>query len=62
MVILPLNSVAISYPGKRRIILDLSYPKNGNGVNNFVCKDCYLREKVDIVFPKIDDLTALIQA
>ena len=62
MVISPLNTVPKSNPNERRIILDLSFPKDGTGVNDFVSKDCYLGEKVDLVYPKIDDFVSLIKA
>jgi hypothetical protein len=41
MVISPLNTVPKSNPNERRIILDLSFPKDGTGVNDFVSKDEY---------------------
>jgi hypothetical protein len=62
MVISPLKTVHKSNSNKRRVILDLSYPKNGNGVNDSVPKDHYLGNKVELVFPKIDDFVALIKS
>jgi hypothetical protein len=62
MVISPLYTVPKSNPNKRRVILDLSYPKNGTGVNDFVPKDHYLGSRAELVFPKIDDFVALIKS
>jgi hypothetical protein len=62
MVISPLNTVPKSNPNDRRVILDLSFPKDGTGVNDYVSKDWYLGKKVDLVFPKIDDFVSLIKA
>ena len=36
MSISPLNTVPKSTPNERRIILDLSFPKNGTGLNDYV--------------------------
>ena len=62
MVISPLNTVPKSTPNERRIILDLSFPKDGTGVNDFVSKQWYLDNPVELVYPKIDDFVALIKA
>lgn len=62
MVISPLNTVPKSNPNERRIILDLSFPKDGTGVNDFVSKDEYLGSDVELVYPKIDDFVSLIKA
>ena len=56
----PLNSVPKSTPNERRVILDLSFSKDNSAVNDFVPKDSYMGEKVELVFPKIDDFVALI--
>ena len=42
------------------MILDLSFPLNA-AVNNFVSKDEYLGETVDLVYPKVDDFAQLIK-
>jgi len=42
------------------VILDLSFSKDNSAVNDFVPKDSYMGEKVNLVFPKIDDFVALI--
>lgn len=62
MVISPLNTVPKSNPNERRIILDLSFPKDGTGVNDYVPKDSYLGHEIDLNFPKIDDFIALIKS
>ena len=57
----PLNSVPKKESSDRRVILDLSFPK-GNSVNDYINKKEYLDEKVEIVFPKVDDFEQLIKA
>ena len=41
--------------------MDLSFPP-GSAVNNFISKDEYLGEKIDLVYPKVDDFIELIKA
>lgn len=53
-------SVPKSNPNEWRVILDLYL--RWDGVNDNVSKDWYLGDKVDLVFPKIDDFIALIKA
>lgn len=60
MLISPLNSVPKKDTTERRIILDLSYPKN-KALNDTINKDEYLGEKVHLTYPKIDDLVKLVQ-
>ena len=43
------------------MILDFNFPKDGPDVNNFVSKDIYLGEDVDLVYPRIDDSVSLIK-
>jgi len=62
MIISPLNTVPKSNTEERRVILDLSFPKDGTGINDFVSKDTYLDNKVELIFPRIDDFVALIKA
>ena len=62
MSISPLNTVPKSSPNERRTILDLSFPKDGTGLNDYVDKDIYLGENVDLVFPKIEDFVKLIKS
>jgi hypothetical protein len=57
----PLNTVPKKDTDEQRIILDLSMPK-GQAVNDFVDKDWYLGERVDLVFPKVDDFIHLIRS
>ena len=45
---------------KRRVILDLSFPE-GAAVNEGIPKDSYLGNKIDLSFPRVDDLVALIK-
>ena len=42
------------------MILDLSYPE-GAAVNEGIPKDFYLGHKIDLVFPRVDDLVTLIK-
>ena len=57
----PLNTVPKSDSSERRVILDLSYPK-GASVNDFISKEFYLDEKIDLVYPKVDDFIDLIKS
>ena len=59
LVISPLNSVP-KKDNERRVILDLSYPRNSS-INDFIVKDEYLGEKTEIIFPKVDDFVELIK-
>ena len=56
----PLNSLPKKDTSERRVILDLSFPK-GFAVNDFISKEEYLGEKVEIVFPKVDDFIQIIK-
>ncbi|XP_053372607.1 uncharacterized protein LOC128546268 isoform X1 [Mercenaria mercenaria] len=58
----PLNTVPKANKVDRRVILDLSFPKDGSAVNDHISKDSYLGEEVLLVFPKIDDFVALIKS
>ena len=60
LIILPLNSVPKKDTTERRVILDLSYPKNSS-VNSFIDKNEYLGDKVDVIFPRVDDFIELIK-
>ena len=55
----PLNSVEKKDSNKRRIILDLSFP-TGASVNDGIPKQQYLGETVELKFPSVDQLAALI--
>ena len=57
----PLNSVDKKDSNKRRIILDLSFPA-GLSVNDGIPKQQYLGEHIDLKFPSVDALAALIYA
>ena len=56
----PLNTVPKRESSERRVILDLSFPK-GAAINDFVSKEFYLGEKIDLVYPKVDDFIQLIK-
>ena len=61
LIILPLNSVPKKDINERRIILDLSFPKN-NSINDNIYKNEYLGEKTEVIFPKVDDFVEIIKA
>ena len=56
----PLNTVQKKDSEERRIILDLSYPKD-NSINDFVSKDFYLGQKINLTYPGVDDLVAIVK-
>ena len=56
----PLNSVPKKDSSERRVILDLSFPK-GASLNNFISKDEYLGEKIELVYPKVDNFVQFIK-
>lgn len=57
----PLNTVPKKDTSERRIILDLSMPK-GRAINDYVDKNRYLDEEVQLVFPKVDDFIKLVKS
>ena len=56
----PLNSIPKKETSERRVIMDLSFPK-GASLNDYVSKDEYLGEKIELVYPKVDDFIQLIK-
>ena len=56
----PLNTVSKKDSIERRVILDLSFPPGGS-VNECISKDFYLGEKVNLSYPKVDDLVGFIK-
>ena len=56
----PLNTVSKKDTLDRRVILDLSFPA-GNSVNDFISKDNYLGEIIQLSYPKVDDLVGIIK-
>lgn len=61
MKISPLNTVPKKDSSERRVILDLSFPP-GSAVNDFISKEDYLGEKIELVYPKVEDFIQLIKA
>ena len=56
----PLNTVEKkSYPGARRVIVDLSSPL-GMSLNNGIDTDVYLGERSTVHYPSLDDLFELV--
>ena len=51
----PFNSLPKKETNERHVILDLSFPSTAS-VNNFISKDVYMGETVDLVYPKVDDI------
>ena len=45
---------------ERRVILDLSFPE-GQSVNEFISKEFYLGKKIELSYPKVDDLVGIIK-
>ena len=60
VIVSPLNTVPKKDTDERRVILDLSFPR-GNSVNDFVKKDEYLHEMVELIFPRVDDFINLVK-
>ena len=56
----PLNSVTKRNSSERRVILDLSFPPRCS-VNDNISKDIYLGEKLEVTYPKIDDLVGILK-
>ena len=56
----PLNTVSKKDSSERRVILDLSFPE-GSAVNEHIPKDFYLESKVNLTFPRVDDLVEIIK-
>ena len=56
----PLNTVPKGDCCERQVILDLSFPK-GASINEFISKEFYLDEKIDLVYPRVDDFIELIK-
>ena len=54
----PLNTVPKRESSERRVVLDLSFPK-GAAINDFVSKEFYLGEKINLIYPKVDDFIQL---
>ena len=59
IIISPLNTRPKKDSESRRIILDLSYPGEGS-VNSGIDKDKYLGVDMQLVYPSIDNLIALV--
>ena len=53
----PLSTVRKKYSQERRVILDLSFL----AINEGIPKDFYLGNKIDLTFPRVDDLANLIK-
>ena len=56
----PLNTVPKGDSCERLVILDLSFPK-GASINESISKEFYLDEKIDLVYPRVDDFIELIK-
>jgi hypothetical protein len=58
--ILPLHTVSKKHSLDRRVNLDLNFHA-GNSVNDFISKDNYLGEIIQLPYPKVDDLVGIIK-
>ena len=58
-VVLPLNTVPKSDSTDRRVIVDLSWPR-GRSVNTGIEVDSYQGEPVDVQYPSVDEIIALV--
>ena len=45
---------------EKRVILDLSFPA-GNSVNDLISKEFYLGNKINLTYPKVDNLVGIIK-
>ena len=45
---------------EKRVILDLSFPV-GNSVNDLISKEFYLGNKINLTYPKVDNLVGIIK-
>lgn len=61
LFISPLNSVPKKDSLDRRVILDLSYPRN-RSVNDSIPKGEYLGVDIELSYPSVDDLAQLIRS
>ena len=62
LTISPLNSVPKKDgSGTRRVTLNLSYPSQHSG-NDGTAKHAYLGEDIHLVYPSVDDLSALVKS
>lgn len=57
----PLNTVPKKDCEERRVILDLSFPRNMGSVNDGIDKDYYLGEKIKLSYPSVDSLVEIIK-
>jgi hypothetical protein len=62
LILSPLNSVPKKIITERRVILDLSSKASQGAINDYIDKDSYLGNEVDLIFPKVDDFVQLILA
>jgi hypothetical protein len=56
----PLNTCPKKDSVERRVILDLSHPKN-HSVNDGICKDKFLNNKISLKYPTVDRLTEIVR-
>ena len=52
----PMSTRPKKEPGSRRVIVDLSWPPDGNSVNSLIPKDSFLRVPTKLRYPTIDDI------
>ena len=56
VAISPMSTREKKGSSKRRILMDLSWPRNGKAVNDGIAKDSYLNQPVLVQYPTVDKL------
>ena len=56
----PINSVEKRGSSDRRVIVDLSFPKNGGSVNSAIRNELIAEEAITLRYPTIDNLVDLV--
>ena len=56
MAVSPMSTRAKKNSAKRRILMDLSWPRNGASVNDGISKEYYLEQPVNLQYPTVDKL------
>ena len=52
----PMSTTEKKLSDRRRVIVDLSWPRNGRAVNNGISKDFYLGQPMNLTYPTVDRL------
>ena len=57
----PLNAIPKKDLDDLRIIMNLSYPRDGMSINDAVSKDTYLGQDTNLVYPSMENLVQMIK-